>query len=467
MKNRATPNGRGLGLLVLMVSVTFSLAAQQLTEAARSVEPVPRDSVDNIGNQYISFHSRHPSVMTFVNSDGTVAVCTSSDGTAVTHSADGSITITVTYTEGEESGEFTYIYEYDGNLQELRTLRFQNELAELGAFTKDDDGNYYFFYAVRASGQNAENMAMVKYDRDGNKTNAYKLTAQAANSFGGIKIPYDAGTCRLEVSGSMLAVFLSRERFDGHQASYGFVLDKDTFERVDKGYVYFYTNGTYPRGNNLVPFAGHSLNQFILPIDNGFVFADHGDAYPRAFTFGKFQNGRDTVRLNAFKFPGSTGQNATYAEMGGLAKTSTGYIFAGAYGTNRNTARNVFVLTFSEEMRSCSAPIYLTRYTKDNGHAGHPKIVALDAGRYLLAWEVFAFSTQSANSIVRSRTGYLSTYMMLINERGQALSQPWELKGTRLNMNDVLRCNPSNGKVYWAINDSGTSIILYAMEIEE
>jgi hypothetical protein len=36
----------------------------------------------------------------------------------------------------------------------------------------------------------------------------------------------------------------------------------------------------------------------------------------------------------------------------------------------------------------------------------------------------------------------------------------------RLNMNDVLRYNKQNGKVYWAINDSG-SITVYALDVKD
>jgi hypothetical protein len=409
----------------------------------RSVDYTISDSVDNFGNLYIRAWSTLPSVLTLVNNDGSVTVCTSNGSARTTH-----------------------VYEYNSNLQEQKTLSFQNELGSLGAFTKDHDGNYYFFYAVRAANQAAENMAVAKYDKHGDKIKVFTLTANPPGNFGGIKIPFDAGTCRLELSGSMLAVYLARERFDGHQASYGFVLDKDTFERIDKGHAYYYTNGTYPKGNNLISFTGHSFNQFILPIDNGFIFADHGDAYPRAFTFGKFQNGINTIRLNAFKFPGGTGVNATYAEMGGLAKTSTGYIFAGAYGRELNNPRNLFVLIFDDDLSKCSAPIYLTKYTRQDGHAGHPKIVSLEDGRYLLLWERFSFSTQSANTLAGGPTGYLSTFALVINEKGEAVSDVQELGGIRLNINDTLRYNPHNKKVYWAINDSDTSITVYALEVQ-
>jgi hypothetical protein len=381
-------------------------------------------------------------VLTFVNSNGSVTVCSS-----------------------DENAKKTYVYEYDMNLKEQKALTFQNELGSLGAFTKDSDGNYYFFYAVRAANQNAENMVMVKYSKEGEKILTYKLKAQAPNSFGGIRVPYDAGSCKLELSGSMLAVYFAREMFNGHQASYGFVLDKDSFERVDIGQVR--NNGYVLSGNNIIPYTSHSFSQFILPIDSGFVFVDHGDAYPRSFTFAKFQNGSNTKRLHAFTFPGGTGANATYAEMGSLAKTSSGYIFTGIYGKDRNNPRNLFVLTFDEGMSSCSAPIYLTKYTKEDGHAGHPKIVAINTDRYLVLWERFQFSTQAANILASGQTGYLSTYMLLIDEKGTALSEPRELDGIRLNMGDTLRYNSRNGKAYWAINNGNTSIKIYALDLNK
>jgi hypothetical protein len=407
------------------------------------------DSVDKVGNLYISFQSQLPSVMTFVNTDGSVTVCSS-----------------------DKANKVTSVYEYSADLEQSRTVQFQNELDMVGAFTKDSDGNYYIFYAkfVEENQHAIENMAVVKYDKSGGKQNVYTLKAYADGSFLGIKEPFEGGTCRLEVSGSMLAVYFAREMFkadDGlnHQASYGFVIDKDTFERLDKESETGYHETSV--GDMTMPYVSHSFNQFILPIDGGFIFADHGDASPRCFGFARFKNGENTKRLQAFKFPGQTGQNATYAEMGGLAKTSKGYIFAGAYGKDIHTARNVFILTFDAHLAKCSNPVYITSYTKEDGHAGHPKIVELDNGRYLILWEKFRFSTQNANLVGQDPTGYQSTYRLTIDESGKALSEVQELKGVRLNMNDVLRYNPQNGKVYWAINNTGKSITVYALEVEK
>ncbi|MDR2601149.1 MAG: hypothetical protein LBC53_01660 [Spirochaetaceae bacterium] len=70
--------------------------------------------------------------------------------------------------------------------------------------------------------------------------------------------------------------------------------------------------------------------------------------------------------------------------MGGLAKTSKGCIFAGTYGKDINNSRNVFILTFDDNLAKCGKPVYITSYTKKDGHAGHSKIVELDKGRYVI-----------------------------------------------------------------------------------
>jgi hypothetical protein len=407
-----------------------------LSSTRQKTDYAIRNATDKFGNLYISYKSQLPSVMTFVNNDGSVTVCSS-----------------------DEKNNVTHVYEYSKELTLSRTLNFNNATGQLGAFTKDNDGNYYFFYAAQTTDQDAENMSMLKYDRAGERKSTFRLRATPPKSFSGIKIPFDASTCRLEISGNMLAVYFGREMFDGHQASYGFVLDKDTFSRLDVGAVTHSQNGKSME----MPYVSHSFNQFILPVSGGFIFADHGDAYPRSFAFSHFQTNGDLIRLQAFTFPGTTGQNATYSQMGGLAKTQQGYIFAGTFGKDVNAARNVFVLTFDADLAKCTAPVYLTSYTSDDGHAGHPKIVALNAGRYLVLWEKFRFSTQDANLVGQLPTGYQSTYMVIVDENGKALSEIEELKNTRLNMNDVLRYNPQNQKVYWAVNDSNTSITLYAL----
>jgi hypothetical protein len=135
--------------------------------------------------------------------------------------------------------------------------------------------------------------------------------------------------------------------------------------------------------------------------------------------------------------------------MGGLVKTSNGYLFAGTYENltkpaplPHNESRNLFILTIDEAMRTVSAPVYITNYTNKNTHnAGNPKIAALGNNRYLLMWE--------------QMNSNFTAYSAIIDGTGKILSPAKELPFTFLNHNDVLRYNPTNGRVYWAINDPG------------
>ncbi|GHV78309.1 hypothetical protein AGMMS49944_01000 [Spirochaetia bacterium] len=423
--------------VVSAVTVPAVFAADTNPSATRqSVVYTIRDSVDVLGNKYLKYSSQLPSLQAIVNDDGGVTVCAA-----------------------DEIAHDTYIYEYSRDMNLLKTYKFHNELETLGAFTKDSARNYYFFYAndVPEGAFAQNNMAFAKYSPDGTKIKTFYLAAQTsdekwARGYSGVKIPFDAGTCRLEISGDLIAVYFAREMFraqDGlnHQASYGFILNKDTLERLP---------------GIKMPSAGHSFNQFILPFEDGFIFADHGDAGPRSFAFAKVQNGSTIKEIQSFQFEGPSGQNATYAEMGSLAKTSNGYIFAGSYGKVQNKPRNLFVLTFDDNLTACSDPVYLTGYTENTGHVAHPKITAMDGGRYLLLWEKCAFST--ASGFGNEATAYLSTYMLIIDAQGKPLSQVKTLPGIRLNMNDTLRYNVQTKKVYWAINDGKQSILTFALD---
>jgi hypothetical protein len=148
----------------------------------------------------------------------------------------------------------------------------------------------------------------------------------------------------MEVSGNMLCVYFARLMFmtpdDGlnHQASYGFIVDKNTFQRVDIGQTPNRGTGGSLRGMRM-PYVSHSWNQFILPIEGGFVLADHGDMYPRGFTFSKFLNGNQTIEgKTAFAFKQGSRYQQTFAQLGGLVKTSDGYLFAGTYERNTNVS---------------------------------------------------------------------------------------------------------------------------------
>ena len=98
--------------------------------------------------------------MTYVDDDGSVSVCNATSTS-------------------------TYIYEYSSDLHFIKTMKFQNEFNKLGAFAKDNEWNYYLFYATDVSEGEFEknNMALVKYDNSGNRQNIYRLNAYTVTQF--------------------------------------------------------------------------------------------------------------------------------------------------------------------------------------------------------------------------------------------------------------------------------------------
>jgi len=392
------------------------------------------NSVDT-GTAYLNKHFMNvgdltPIIMTFVNNDGSVSICSVDSG-----------------------ARETYIYEYTNDLKYIKTVQIKNEYGKFGAFTRDDKGNYYVFSAesVQDGAFNQNNMALAKYNSNGRREAVFYLPAQTSNEkwargYSGVKEPFSTGSCRLEISGDWIAVYFSRQMFkapDGlnHQASYGFILSKDSLQRIP---------------GVTMPSAGHSFNQYILPIENGFVMVDQGDVGPRGFYFSRVQNGQATKSITSFAFKqGSTYQN-TFAQLGGLAKTSKGYIFAGTYEKNtsvsdsHNDSRNLFVLTFDNNLTACGAPVWITNYNdKENDNAASPKIAEIDKGRYLLMWERM------------SKNRHEATYAVTINENGKLLTPIEQLGSVRLNINDTLRYNKKNKSVYWAVNSANREISIY------
>ncbi len=353
------------------------------------------------------------------------------------------------------------IYEYDQNARYVRTLKLEAELSKVGGFTKDMEGNYYVAFGknVPEGAFTDISVAIVKYDKDGKKLNKYLMQAQTydekwSKSYSGVMQPFDEA-CRLEISGDMIAVYFGKSGFvapDGyhHQSSYGFILNKDTFARLSGK----------DSGNMVMPSASHSFNQIILPVDDGFVFVDQGDYNPRSFVVEKVVKGSDNARISAFDFKQSYIYQLTYSDLGGLAKTSEGYILAGTYenttkdgSADVNGSRNLFIVTMDENLTTVTKPIYLTNYTDtDTETAVHPKIVQVGDNRYLLLWEKYNTNTEL-------QTAYMAT----IDKNGKLLDAIKELPHAVLNAMDMLQYNPKTGYVHWAVNQGQNTVLLYSL----
>jgi hypothetical protein len=412
------------------------------------------NSIDN-GSDYLSPSARHPIITTVLGSDGSINVCSV-----------------------DNASQTVYVYEYSSDMKLKKTLRFNNEYDKFGAFAKDSEGNYYLFFArdlqesdkvddnmfPLITNDNNENMIVVKYNSKGEKIKSHIINQSGLLYDNDVKIPLRAGACRMEISGDMLAVHFAKVKFMtsdsmSHQESYGFILNKNDLAPLQYA----------------MPNVSHSFNQYILPIEDGFLFGDKGDGNPRAFFFyrmlidkrytdSKYTYWNETS-WNSFRFKGEFGSNPTFAQFGGVEQTSKGYIFAGCSEKNNirsdarhNDARNLLLLTFyrndSTRLNFISDPLWITNYPDKEQNAANPKIVNLGDGKYLIMWE-YMTSNQ-----------YISTLMQLVDENGAILSDEIKL-AARLNVNDVVRYDKASGNIYWAVNNGKREIVIYSLNVQK
>lgn len=427
-------------VVVLLVALSLNCTAAAMTAMTGSVKITAvktGEPTGNVSHPKINMWSDiTPTLQTIVAGDGTVSVMnTEKDGIV-------------------EVCEFTPDGQYS------RNLFFTKELPLVGAFTRDSDGNYYIFYAkeVDEGAFNEKNMVLVKYSSEAKRLDAFYLQAQTnderwASEYSGVKTPFAFGTCKIEISGDLIAVYFGRSMFaspDGlnHQASYGFVLNRNTFEKLTGR-------------QNRMPSAGHSFNQFVLPVDSGFVTVDHGDNGPRAFMFSSV-TASGSRSVSAFTFKKNATYQNTFAEMGGVAQTKNGYLFVGTYEKSDNTAntyndsRNIFIMTMDRNLGNISDPIWVTNYTDSEAeNAIFPKIAKLDSERFLLMWGVYDRTLHDGSAEV---------CFTVVDQNGRLLQPIKILPYVRLNGFDPLRYNPVSGLVYWAVEDGKDGIILYAFD---
>lgn len=169
--------------------------------------------------------------------------------------------------------------------------------------------------------------------------------------------------------------------------------------------------------------------------------------------------------INAFEFkPSFDGNyNNTFAEMGGLAKTENGYIFAGTYEkndiirANHSDARNLFIVTMDENLQTVTSPIWITNYTDlEHDNVIFPKIAQIGSNEYLLMWNLVDAD------FVEDRQNDPNTYFTIIDCTGKQLRSVSTLKDTPLNGFDPLRYNPVSQRVYWATEQGDDGVALYS-----
>lgn len=282
---------------------------------------------------------------------------------------------------------------YDKDYKVVSSGIVAEELPIFGGFYATES-NYFVVTGQTNTEESAEKevFRITKYDKDWNRI------ASAGLSNCNTTIPFDAGSCRMDVCGNYLLIRTSHEMYtssDGknHQSNVTIEVDMETMAITDSYTAVMNSNMGY---------VSHSFNQFIKIDDNKIVAVDHGDAYPRSIVVLKYQtdvSGGKFVPnyfdspcsvIHVLEFPGQIGQNATGASIGGFEISDSNYLIAGNSvvqdedNLTRST-RNVFVAAVDKTTSAVSIKL-LTSYEEGNGTTSTPQLVKISSDEYLVLW---------------------------------------------------------------------------------
>ena len=318
-------------------------------------------------------------------------------------------------------------YDKDYNLTSTKII--DEELPVFGGFYATDD-NYYV-----VTGQNNKNKdndlevyRITKYDKKWNRIGSTGL--KKCNT----TYPFDAGSCRMDVSGKYMIIRTCHEMYNGHQANVTIQVDIDQMEITDS-----YTSVA----DNNYGYVSHSFNQFVKTEDGHIIALDHGDAYPRAFiilkyqtdfTKGKFSPGYYTqcTKIPVLQFEGSTGNNATGASAGGFEISDDHYLVAANTVIQDSTfsshkTRNVFVTAVDKNTSKVTIH-YLTNYDEGEETTTTPQMVKISGTRFMILW-----------------TKGDQVYTAIVDNNGQKVGEIQHFTGSLSDCQPVI----SNGKVVW------------------
>ena len=319
-------------------------------------------------------------------------------------------------------------YDKDYNLTNTKIV--DEELPVFGGFYATKD-NYYVITGQinKNEDNNLEVYRITKYDKKWNKIKSTGL--KNCNT----TYPFDAGSCRMDVSGKYMIIRTCHEMYNGHQANVTIQVDIDQMEITDS-----YTGVI----NSSYGYVSHSFNQFVKIEDGHIVALDHGDAYPRAFailkyktdinsgTFFSTSNGSLCTLIPVMTFEGESGDNTTGASAGGFEISDDHYLVAANTVIQDSTfsshkTRNVFVAAVDKSTSDVKIN-YLTNYAEGEETTATPQMVKISGTRFMVLW-----------------TKGDQVYTVVVDNNGQKVGEIQHFTGSLSDCQPVI----SKGKVVW------------------
>lgn len=364
------------------------------------------------------------------------------------------------------------------------------------------DGEYYYIICGKEDTKRTGSVPVLqfaKYDYNGKKINTCEITgyetsnidvtgiAEFSDIINGTQLPFLYGSCKLAFQGNVLVCNYSKRRYDGHQSNDVLYINKDTMQ---------------PLTGIKKAFTGHAFDQAVISTwDGGYLFANEGDASPRAFNVTYVSPDNVRGEIDSFHFrEGIAGlYQDVFARLGGLAETSKGYILC---GSSENTLsydyapvnagsgefayhadkRNLFVQVLKkdfynytdffthtgadayavkgetrtatgEKPENSSSDLHLKDNTVDYNvkwltdyesdyFVDCPKIVSTNDGRVIILWEKRAYEGNDNGT----------TYYAIYDTDMNTIQPATEIPDTSLADNADVTLH--NNRLYWTTNDS-------------
>jgi len=254
----------------------------------------------------------------------------------------------------------------------------------LGDVIADETGNFYVIWGRESTSNTKETVFITKYSPEGKliKTTGF-VGASPMKADGNTKIPFNAGKAESAIHDGVLMVNYARTMYNGHQSN------NVVGVNIADMSAYPFETRFWDKSTPNIPYVSHSFNQSVIYSEKaqGFVFANHGDAYSRAFVIDRMtkvadeKTGKPLYTLNlpsldVFNFYLQANANydmyvvnKTFAQLGGLVETSKGVALVGASAKSISEAakkekQNLFVQIFDPLAEEVSKSMFVGGSTR-------------------------------------------------------------------------------------------------------
>ena len=302
---------------------------------------------------------------------------------------------------------------------------------QFGGFYYGKDGKYYIALGYDNYEENDAKtvIKVLQYSSNWKKQKVCHIRGSASNRLKGVYIPFDAGTCAMDMLNGVLYMHTCREMYetpDGkhHQSDISFQINTKTMKASNESYVY----------------VSHSFNQMERIKDGDMYLLDHGDGFPRCVQIAqvRYLGTKDvtTEEHSVFDIMGGTCDNYTGVTVGGMevggdsvmvAGTAIphGYTLKGTKGFKKSFQKNVFLACLNKRTGKTTLK-WLTTYDpkKKTNQVGEVRMIKISDDRFGLMYTLSTKKQKKLFYLVLDNSGKVLKKKSYKKMAFQAGSQP-------------------------------------------